>query len=415
MMEIDMLKPIPNLPENALGFSAHAVTGTDYEDVLIPAVEEKLAKFQKIRFLYHMGEGFTGYDVAAMWNDAKIGLKHLRSWERCAIVIDVEWIRITTKAFGFIFPGKFRLFHNHEFQTAFDWICRASMLMIFLLLSGFTLMPSLIPQDDILSGGPPKDGIPALSFPKIESGRLADAWLNDTDRILGIVVNGHARAYPIRILNWHEIVNDRIGKQSFVITYCPLCGSGMAFDTRDQFGVSGLLYQSDVLLYDKKTETLWSQLMMQAVAGPRMGEILKLMQLTHTTWKAWYKQHPNTAVLSRHTGYNRDYSRDPYGDYGKSRAIYFPIRNRDERLHPKTWVIGLELDGASRAWKISTIRKVGEIQETWNHHKLLIRNRKGVVDIVDTLTGKPLKSVILYWFAWATFHPDTTLYTSSDK
>jgi len=119
-----MLKSIPNLPENALGFSAHGtVTGADYENALIPAVEEKLAKFPKIRFLYHMGKDFTGYDAAAVWDDTKIGLKHPLSWERCAVVTDVEWIRIATKAFGFIFPGEFRLFHNHEFQIAFDWIC----------------------------------------------------------------------------------------------------------------------------------------------------------------------------------------------------------------------------------------------------------------------------------------------------
>jgi len=286
-----------------------------------------------------------------------------------------------------------------------------ALLLLFLFSTGFMLKPSLIPESDILSGGPPKDGIPALTFPKVEPGNLGSTWLNDDDFILGVVVNGHARAYPVRILNWHEIINDRIGKKRFVITYCPLCGSGMAFDTRDQFGVSGLLYQSDVLLYDKKTETLWSQLMMQAVTGPRMGETLKLMPLTHTTWKAWHKQHPDTTVLSRHTGYYRDYNRDPYGDYGKSRSIYFPVRNKDDRLHPKTWVIGLELDGDFRAWEISAIKQAGEVRETWNHHDLIIRNREGIVEIVDASTGNRLNSVVLYWFAWATFHPDTSLYT----
>ncbi|MDQ6959106.1 MAG: DUF3179 domain-containing protein [Mariprofundaceae bacterium] len=286
-----------------------------------------------------------------------------------------------------------------------------ALLLLFLLLTGFMLKPSLIPESDILSGGPPKDGIPALTFPKVEPGILGNTWLNDDDFILGIVVNGYARAYPVRILNWHEIVNDRIQKKTFVITYCPLCGSGMAFDTRDQFGVSGLLYQSDVLLYDKKTETLWSQLMMQAVAGPRMGETLKLMPLTHTTWKAWHKRHPDTTVLSRHTGYYRDYNRDPYGDYGKSRGIYFPVRNKDDRLHPKAWVIGLELDGDFRAWDISAIKQTGEVRETWNHHQLIVRNRKGIVEIVDASTGKRLNNVVLYWFAWVAFHPDTSLYT----
>lgn len=285
--------------------------------------------------------------------------------------------------------------------------------VVLLWLTGFTLQPSLIPQSDILPGGPPKDGIPALTFPKVEPGALGNTWLKASDRILGVVVNGHARAYPVRILNWHEIVNDRIGKKRFVVTYCPLCGSGLAFDTRDQFGVSGLLYQSDVLLYDKKTETLWSQLMMQAVAGPRMGEPLKSMPLTHTTWRAWYKKHPQTTVLSRHTGYHRDYNRNPYAGYGQSRMLYFPVNNNDNRLHPKAWVIGLELDGASRAWDISAIRQAGEVRETWNHHQLIIRDREGIVEIVDKTSGRRLNGISLYWFAWATFHPDTTLYVGS--
>lgn len=125
------------------------------------------------------------------------------------------------------------------------------------------MQPATIPTDQIISGGPPKDGIPALTYPKHEASNAASAWLKDDDLVLGITVNGEARAYPIRIMNWHEIVNDRIGSTSVVITYCPLCGSGVAFETHDRFGVSGLLYQSDVLLYDHKTESLWSQLMHQ--------------------------------------------------------------------------------------------------------------------------------------------------------
>jgi len=151
----------------------------------------------------------------------------------------------------------------------------SSLAFIWLLLSGFTLSPALIPAEQILSGGPPKDGIPALTYPKMETAEAADLWLKDHDTVLGIIIEGTARAYPIRIMNWHEIVNDRIGQHAFVLSYCPLCGSGMAFDTDDRFGVSGMLYQSDVLLYDKKSDSLWSQLMLQAVAGKRTGERLK--------------------------------------------------------------------------------------------------------------------------------------------
>ncbi len=285
--------------------------------------------------------------------------------------------------------------------------------MTFFFLSGFTLSPSLVPENDILPGGPPKDGIPALTNPRVEPARLGNVWLHDDDRVLGVVVDSHPRAYPVRILNWHEIVNDHIGNRRFVVNYCPLCGSGLVFDTLDRFGVSGLLYQSDVLLYDKKTETLWSQLLLQAVAGPRMGERLKPLPVTHTTWGAWRNRHPNTTVLSRKTGYSRDYNRNPYAGYEQSRDLYFPVRHHDERLHPKTWIIGLKLDGAARAWPVSTIRKSGPVRETWNHHRLIVRNREGIVEIVDATSGKQLDGIILYWFAWAAFHPDTTLYTGT--
>ncbi len=281
---------------------------------------------------------------------------------------------------------------------------------MFIALSAFSFTPSLIPRNEILSGGPPKDGIPALTRPKIESASQASHWLQDSDDILGVVINHHARAYPLHILNWHEIVNDSLAGKAFVVTYCPLCGSGMAFDSSDTFGVSGLLYQSDVLLYDHKTETLWSQLMMRAVAGPRTGEKLTTMPVTHSTWRAWRNSHPGSTVLSRHTGYRRDYNRDPYAGYAQDPSLIFPVRYRDGRLHPKTWVIGVEINGVARAWNINDIRKLGEIHETWNDRKIVIRYQNEAVNIRNQTSGETLNSVVLYWFAWVTFHPQSTLF-----
>ncbi|MDQ6986362.1 MAG: DUF3179 domain-containing protein [Mariprofundaceae bacterium] len=281
---------------------------------------------------------------------------------------------------------------------------------MFIALGAFSFAPSLVPRDEILPGGPPKDGIPALTRPAIESAAQANRWLDDSDMILGIEMNKQSRAYPLRILNWHEIANDRIAGKKIVITYCPLCGSGMAFDSDDEFAVSGLLYQSDVLLYDRKTETLWSQLMMRAVAGIRSGETLKTLPVTHTTWRAWRNLHPETTVLSRHTGYRRDYSRDPYAGYAQNPALIFPVRHQDERLHAKTWVIGVETAHAARAWKIDDIRKLGELNETWNGQKIVIRYQNEAVTIRDQASGQQLNSVVLYWFAWAAFHPQTSLF-----
>jgi len=135
-------------------------------------------------------------------------------------------------------------------------------------------------------------------------------FLKDSDRILGVSYKGESRAYPIRILNWHEIVNDKIQGDAIAVTYCPLCGSGIVYNANIngesyEFGVSGLLYNSDMLLYDRETETLWSQILAKAVSGKLVGTELEIIQSSHTSWKAWKEKHPDSKVLSLKTGYSR--------------------------------------------------------------------------------------------------------------
>jgi hypothetical protein len=154
--------------------------------------------------------------------------------------------------------------------------------------NGFDVSGALIPVGAIERGGPPRDGIPAIDRPQFVS--AARAGLRADDRILGLAFNGVTRAYPVRILNWHEVVNDRFGEVPVAITYCPLCGTGVAFDARLgervlDFGVSGLLYNSDVLLYDRGTQSLWSQSMQLAVTGPLKGTRLQALSLEHTSWQ----------------------------------------------------------------------------------------------------------------------------------
>src|SRR5437870_5629196 len=194
-------------------------------------------------------------------------------------------------------------------------------------LNGFDLKDSLVPPDQILPGGPGRDGIPAIDAPKFVKASAAN--LAAADRVLGLVHNGAVKAYPVRILNWHEIVNDRFGDEAIAITYCPLCGAGIAYAARaggrpTTFGVSGLLYNSDLLLYDRATQSLWSQIEARAIAGPLKGEKLTPVALTHTTWADWKARHPDTLVLSAETGFSRDYSRDPYAGYESSSRIMFP-------------------------------------------------------------------------------------------
>ncbi|CAM4231728.1 DUF3179 domain-containing protein [Gillisia limnaea] len=186
---------------------------------------------------------------------------------------------------------------------------------------GFDLGNASIPIAEIKDGGPPKDGIPSIDAPVFIKAQQAS--LKADDRILGVKENGIAKAYPINILNFHEIVNDNFNGKSVVITYCPLCGSGIAFDAEIdgkalEFGVSGLLYNSDVLLYDRLTESLWSQLEYKAVSGPMAGKELKILNTANTTWKNWKEKNPETLVLSEKTGFKRDYSLNPYPGYEDS-------------------------------------------------------------------------------------------------
>ena len=164
------------------------------------------------------------------------------------------------------------------------------------LLVGFDTMKSNIPVADIVSGGPPKDGIPALVEPKFVAAHDA-TYLQPEDRIIGVVRNGMTKAYPLRILNWHEAVNDTIGTTAAVVTYCPLTGSAVVYARTVNrqilsFGISGRLYQSNVLLYDHQTESLWSQLKEEAVTGPQTGTRLRVLPSITTTWNAWRRCTP---------------------------------------------------------------------------------------------------------------------------
>jgi hypothetical protein len=225
--------------------------------------------------------------------------------------------------------------------------------------NGFDLAGSLIPVDEIHQGGPPRDGIPALEQPEFIPGNQSRIMEND-DRILGLVMDGVPRAYPIYIMNWHEVVNERSESGLYVVTYCPLCGTGMAFSAQVEgaeltFGVSGLLYNSDVLLFDRQTSSLWSQIRSEAVTGVQKGTQLRMLPMRNTTWGQWIARNPDTLVLSTNTGYSRDYSTDPYAGYDQDRSLYFPVSDSSRRYHPKESTLGVEVDGVFRAYPYSEL------------------------------------------------------------
>ena len=286
--------------------------------------------------------------------------------------------------------------------------------------NGFSIEDPLVPLEDILSGGPPRDGIPSIDSPKFVSAAEVD-WLFSNSRVLGLEINGVVRAYPIAILNWHEIVNDTVGGVPLAITYCHLCGTGMAFrrdfkGTVTTLGVSGLLYNSDLLLYDRQSESLWSQVMGQAVSGPRKGEKLIPVPIEHTTWEDWKKQHPQTKVLSRETGYSRNYARSPYGDYDENGDIYFPLSFRSSQYQPKERVIGIEVNGNFKAYPFAELSQVkSPLEDTFAGQKLTIEfnleTRNGIIRGPD---GEVLPSVNAFWFTWYAFHPETEIFPENN-
>ncbi|MCP4995097.1 MAG: DUF3179 domain-containing protein [Gammaproteobacteria bacterium] len=291
-------------------------------------------------------------------------------------------------------------------------------------LNGFKIDPeaALIPIDEIHSGGPPRDGIPSIDNPSFEKGGMTKE-LKPEEQVLGLVHNGVARAYPVAIMNWHEIVNDRFGREPVVITFCPLCGSGVAYRAELsgevlEFGVSGLLYNSDVLLYDRQTESLWSQILSRAVTGKMRGRSLSMLPLEHTTWESWLSAHPDTEVLSRNTGSARDYDRDPYAGYQSSRGIYFPVKKRDPRFHPKERVLGIEIEGQYKAYPLSELSLTeGMIvnDEFAGEIIRVIYDPKGQSARLVDDAGKTLPAIQSFWFAWYAFHPDTAVFRAPER
>jgi hypothetical protein len=282
--------------------------------------------------------------------------------------------------------------------------------------NGFNVANALIPIDEIHSGGPPRDGIPAIDRPRFVSAGAA-SFLRASDRVLGITRNGVSKAYPVAILNWHEIVNDRIADEPVTVTYCPLCGTGIATlaTTDDQvldFGVSGLLYNSDMLLYDRQTQSLWSQIRRQAISGPMQGTILQPVPVMHTQWADWKQRYPTTRVLSTETGYRRDYTKSPYQGYEKTDDLFFPVQARDDRYHPKESVLGIEIAGRFKAYPFVELEKSGgDVHDTFAGHTIVVKYDKQYRTAVATEgQDNALPGVIAFWFAWYAFHPDTEVY-----
>ena len=218
----------------------------------------------------------------------------------------------------------------------------------------------LIPVSRLLSGGPGKDGIPSLTNPRTVSVSQAD-FLKDHSRVIGVNLGGESRVYPIAVLNWHEIINDRLGTGvgvDIAVIYCPLCDSASVVERTlnghtYEFGISGLLYNSNVLFFDRTDEALWTQVGHQALSGPNRGMSLKhLAGWEITTFGDWKARYPDSTVVTFDTGHKRAYGRNPYARYFKHDRVSFPLDHMDTRHKNKELVIGLQLGELSRAYPV---------------------------------------------------------------
>lgn len=296
-------------------------------------------------------------------------------------------------------------------------------------------------KEAAVSGGPPPDGIPAIDEPQFESASEAADWLEDEDVVFGVIVNGEVRAYPQRILVWHEIVNDTVGGKNLAVTYCPLTGTAIGFERGDTtFGVSGQLVNSNLIMFDRETESWWPQVAGTGIRGDREGERLAEIPVVWTTFDEWVDVHPEeTEVLSLETGHARDYRRDPYGDYNPPSGYYvsdnlmFSVLHEDDRRDRKEVVIGARHQGHAVAFSKDALREHGSLETVVEGTRFLAlydpaldtgyvfralsaADELRFDDLTDGRYGpeppagrdwERINAFDAMWFAWAAFHPET--------
>ena len=249
--------------------------------------------------------------------------------------------------------------------------------------------PSTIRVEEVVWGGVALDGIPALVNARMLPADEAD-YLTPTELVFGVEINGDARAYPLRILDWHEMANDVVGGVPVALAYCTLCGAGVLFDTRVgdatyEFGSSGFLMRSNKLMYDRTTYTLWNQLTGEPVLGKLAdGSIeLKRLPVVVSTWQAWHARHPDTQVLSLETGHLRDYTPgNPYGSYFASPDTMFPAEGAVDRLPDKARIFALYIDGQPHAYATADVAR-----------ERVVNDQVGDTSVVVIAGGPELKGV----------------------
>lgn len=246
-----------------------------------------------------------------------------------------------------------------------------------------------IELSELLSGGPPRDGIPAIDSPKFVSAGEAGKWLKSNEPVISLKVGKEARAYPLQILMWHEIVNDDINGQPVTVTFCPLCYTAITFDRRLDgrlldFGVSGMLRHSDMVMYDRQTESWWQQISGEALVGDLTGKVLIQIPSQIVSFGQFTMAFPDGKVLSRETGHDRAYGNNPYRGYDDITKTLFLYRGKpDERLKPMEKVVAIEIDSISKAYPHTITRKKRVLHDRIGETEVVIFHADGASSALD--------------------------------
>lgn len=241
--------------------------------------------------------------------------------------------------------------------------------------------------DDMLVGNPARDAIPAINEPQFITQQSAD-WLADNEPVVALEINGHARAYPLQILMWHEIANDTVCDVPVAVTFCPLCNSAIVFDSRvgDEvydFGVSGLLINSDLVMYDRTTESLWQQFTGEGIVGDHAGDQLSFIPSSLISFADFKELYPDGIVLSRETGYRRQYGTNPYAGYDSTTRPFLYRGDIDPRLNTMARVVGIVYDGEAVAYPYAELS--GDVvNDTVAGRDLVIFHVFGTASALDT-------------------------------
>ncbi|HSH79934.1 MAG TPA: DUF3179 domain-containing protein, partial [Herpetosiphonaceae bacterium] len=246
-----------------------------------------------------------------------------------------------------------------------------------------------VPLSEIISGGPPRDAIPPIDQPRFETVDQANRWLKAREPVIHVAIGSDVRAYPLQILTWHEIVNDEVGDVPVAITFCPLCNTAIAFDRRLDgrtldFGTSGNLRHSDLVMWDRQTESWWQQITGEAIVGALTGRQLQMLPATIVAWEEFARQFPHGRVLSRDTGFDRNYGENPYVGYDNVDNPPFLFDGElDGRLPPKERVVTVSLGGEDVAVPFSTLAARRVIHETVGGQPVIVFWQEGTASALD--------------------------------